>query len=192
MVLPGDSIAPPGILKIQAPPPTCIYMNDFRYAYVSSPDAQKRLGYQTVTPTGSRPFWFKVPISPPFWSISMPRALTNRLNTTDFQFTHYHPQTLNVKRSPSFTCSPFCIYVNCREFFWLQHTLFHTGRSRPPNHKGTTSSFLSGPNLAHFIRVQPWTHRPIYSHNHSATFWTQGMTFNPFLHCPKHKQLRYA
>ena len=26
------------------------------------------------------------------------------------------------------------------QFFWLQHTLFHMGSSRPPNYKGTTSS----------------------------------------------------
>ena len=57
--LPGDSIAPPGILTIQAPPPTCTYMNDTRYAYVSSPDAQKTSGFQTVTPKGSQPFQFR-------------------------------------------------------------------------------------------------------------------------------------
>ena len=53
----------------------------------------------------------------------------------------------------------------------------------PPNHKGTTSSFLSGPNFTCLIRVQPWTHRPIYA---SATCWTQEMTFNPFLHRQQH------
>ena len=75
-VLPGNSIAPPGILKIQALPPTCTYMNDIRHAYVW-PDTQKTLGYQTVTPTGRQPFLFKVPISPLFWSISIPHTLTN-------------------------------------------------------------------------------------------------------------------
>ena len=63
----------------------------------------------------------------------------------------------------------------------------------PPYHinrKGTISSFLSGPNFTCLIRVQRWTHRPIYSHSHSATCWTQEMTFNPFLHCLKHRQLR--
>ena len=53
-----------------------------------------------------------------------------------------------------FTCSVFTI------LFLLQCTLFNTGRSRPPNDKGPTSSF------------QPWTHRPICSHSHSATGWT--------------------
>ena len=90
-----------------------------------------------------------------------------------------------------FICSPFCIYVDCREFFWLQRTLFNTGRSSPPNHKGT-SSFLSGPNFTCLVRFQPWKHRPIYSHSHSATYWTLEMTFNPFLHCPKHRQLTDA
>ena len=59
---------------------------------------RKHWGYQTLTPTGSPPFWYKVTICPPFWSISMPRTLTNssyRLNTTDFQFTQYHPQKLS-------------------------------------------------------------------------------------------------
>ena len=75
-------------------------MYHIQYAYVSWPDVQKTLGYQTVVPTGSRPFWFKFLISPPSWSISMPRTFTNspyRLNTSDFQFTQYHPQTLNMK-----------------------------------------------------------------------------------------------
>ena len=61
---------------------------------------KKHPGYQIVTPTGSWPFWFKVPISLPFWSISMPRTLTNssyRLNTTDFQLTQYHSQILHMK-----------------------------------------------------------------------------------------------
>ena len=88
-----------------------------------------------------------------------------------------------------FTCSPFCFYVDCRQFYWLQHTLFINGRRKPPNYKGTTSSFLSGPNFTCSLRLQPWTHRPIYSHSHSATCWTLEMTFNPFLHCPKHGQL---
>ena len=91
-----------------------------------------------------------------------------------------------------FTCSPFCFYVHCREVFWLQCTLFNTGKSRPPNHKRTSSSFLSGPNFTCLIRVQPWIHRPIYSHSHSATCWTQEMTFNLFLHHPKHWHLTDA
>ena len=36
--------------------------------------------------------------------------------------------------------SLFVLYVDCREFFWLQHTLFNTSRRRTPNYKGTTSS----------------------------------------------------
>ena len=91
-----------------------------------------------------------------------------------------------------FTCSPFCIYAHCREFFWLQRTLFNNSRCRPPNHKGTTYSILSGPNFTCLVTVQPWTHRPIYSNTHSATCWTQEMTFNTFLHCQKHGQLRDA
>ena len=90
----------------------------------------------------------------------------------------------------SFTCSPFCFYVECREFFWHQRTLFNTSRNRPPDHKGMASLFLSGSNFTCLIRVQPWTHRPIYSHIHSTTCWTQEITFNPFLHCPEQGQLR--
>ena len=67
-----------------------------------------------------------------------------------------------------FTWSPFCFYADCREFFWLQRTLFNISRSRPPNHKGQTSSFLPGSNYTCLIRVQPWTHKPIYSNSHSA------------------------
>ena len=53
-----------------------------------------------------------------------------------------HPPTASIIKTQLttnsfegfFMCSPFCFYVDCREFFWLQHTLFNTCRSRPPNH----------------------------------------------------------
>ena len=54
------------------------------------------------------------------------------------------------------------------------------------------AGFVSGPNFKCLMRVQPWPHGPIYSHSQSATCWTQEMPFNPFLHCPKHGQLRDA
>ena len=108
---------------------------------------------------------------------------------------HHYQSIIQTQLTPDlfdrfFACRPFSFYLDCREFFWLQHTLFNTGRSRTPNHKGTTSSFISGSNFTCLIRVQPWKHRPIHSHSHSATCWTQEITFNPFLHCAKHGQLR--
>ena len=77
-------------------------------------------GYQTVTPTRSQPFWFKVPISPPFSSISIWSIIKTQLTTNSFE--------------GFFKCCSFSFfYVHCRKFFWLQCTLFNTGRSRPPN-----------------------------------------------------------
>ena len=102
----------------------------------------------------------------PFWSISMPRTLTNssyRLNTTDFQFTQYHPQTLNMKSDQKLSPTLDMVGVMVRSIFFTC-----------------------------FVTVQPRTHTPKYSHSHSATCWTQEMTFNSFLHCPKHGQLRDA
>ena len=76
-------------------------------------------------------------------TVSLP---INNQNTTDYKFVW-----------------GFCFYVDYREFFWLQHTLFSTGRSRPPDLKGTTSSFLSGPNFTCLRRVHPWTHTGQYT-----------------------------
>ena len=78
----------------------------------------------TITPTGSRPFSFKVPSSSPFWSISMPRTLTNssyRLNTTDFHFTQYHPQTLNMKSSEKLLPTSNMVGVMGCSIFMLCH-----------------------------------------------------------------------
>ena len=74
----------------------------------------------------------------------------------------------------------------------LQQEVGHFDLTFPFHSVLSISMSISGPNFTCLIRVQPWTHRPIYSHNQSTTCWTQGMTFNPFLHCPKHRQLRDA
>ena len=54
----------------------------------------------------------------------MPRTLTNssyRLNTTHFQFTQYHPQTLNMKSYQMFSPASNMVVVMVRSFFMLRY-----------------------------------------------------------------------
>ena len=84
----------------------------------------KGLRNQTVTPTGSLPFWLKDPNSPPLWSMSMPRTLTNsshRFSTTVFTFAQYHPQTLNMKSYQKLSPTSKMVGVMVRSIFMLCH-----------------------------------------------------------------------
>ena len=99
-----------------------------------------------------QPFWFKVPISPPFWSISMPCTLTNssyRLNITTLQFTQYHPQTLNMKSyqklSPTWNMGGHGAVHN----FNIQFHMY--------------SKFIT----------HVYLHTLILCHIHNTTYWTQ-------------------
>ena len=66
-------------------------------------------------------FVSKFPFHPLFWSIWKPHTLMNssyRLNTTNFQFTQYHPQTFNMKLSKAFAyikhggCHGVCVHFH--------------------------------------------------------------------------------
>ena len=112
---------------------------------------KKYRGYQTVTPTGSWPFWFQVPISSPFWSISMPRTLTKssfRFNTTDFQFTSIILRPWIWKVIKSF-CLRQTLWVSwCGPFscFAIKHQVLITS---PYN-------FPCIPNSSHMYTMLPW------------------------------------
>ena len=70
-------------------------------------------------------------ISHPFWSISMPRTLTDsfyRLNTTDFQFTQYHPHTLKMKSYQKLLQTSNMLGVMVRSIYML-----HRKASSPYN-----------------------------------------------------------
>ena len=114
------------------------------FAYVSWPDAQK-------TSMEPRSFWFKIMISSPFWFKSMPCTSTNssyRLNTTDFQFSQYHPQTLKMKSYQKL--SPTLKWVSW-SILMLPHKDLIT----------STYNFPSTPNSSHASLLC------------SATHWTQ-------------------
>ena len=115
-------------------------------------------------------FWFKFPIQPPFWSISMPHTLTNssyQLNTTHFQFTQYHPKTFKMKSYQNLLPTSNMVGVMVCSIFMLRHKA-----SSPYNFN---IQFPHVYQIHHTcIQCRPeYLHALILCHIHSATYWTQ-------------------
>ena len=90
----------------------------------SWPDAQKTSGVPNFHSNRKLAILIQSSHFTPFWSISMPRTLTNssyRLNTTDFQFTHYHLQTLKLRSYQKLLPMSNMVGVMVQSIFMLRH-----------------------------------------------------------------------
>ena len=174
-----DQMAPQNLLEdfnLEAPPPTCTYTHNIRYAYISWPDIQKPCWTHTLSPTGSLPFWFTVEILPPIITIYGPCTLTNffyRFNHKDFTVSQYHPQTLKMKMYQNLLPPLSLMGVTVRLITMCLHkagspynsnihvpihTKFVTHRGcRPEYVYASIVSYLSGENMifpGHYVSLQ--------------------------------------